>query len=172
MLELNKYNAQKSLLVFGANIRKARELHRFKIGVLARAAEYDRGCLSALEYGEQNPRYETAVRLARSLDTPFPSLFSRNFMYTPEHKMIGWAGDFQDDRHLLVFIENFKRELQIKGIKQADICNATELSPAFVNRILKGQESNPTIRTLAVMASALECELSDLFSRHMKRRLL
>lgn len=167
MLELNKYNSQEALLVFGSNIRKARELHRFKIGMLASAAKYDRGCLSALEYGGQNPRYETAVRLARSLDTPFPALFSRSFMDATEHNVIGWARNFQDDRYLLVFIENFKRALQIKDIKQADICNTTGLSPAFVNRILKGQESNPTIRTLAVMASALECELSDLFSRHI-----
>ena len=68
------------LLVFGQNIKKAREKQNLDIRELASRAKYDRNCLSQLEYGEHNITYKTAVKLAKELNTSFPALFSRNYL--------------------------------------------------------------------------------------------
>ena len=75
-----EFNVKDILLVFGANIRRAREMQGLGIAELAASIDYDRGCLSSLEYGEQNIEYSTALNLARKLNVPFPALFSRNQM--------------------------------------------------------------------------------------------
>ena len=75
----SEFNPKDILLVFGANIRKTREAQGLGIAELASSIKYDRGCLSLLEYGEQNIEYITALNLARKLNAPFPALFSRNY---------------------------------------------------------------------------------------------
>ena len=74
----SEFNPTEIQLVFGSNIRKSREMQGYTLSDLATSIGYDRGCLSALEYGEQNIEYNTALNLARKLNVPFPALFSRN----------------------------------------------------------------------------------------------
>ena len=62
-----EFDPSEILLVFGSNIRKSREMKGYTISDLATSINYDRNCLSALEYGEQNIEYLTALNLARKL---------------------------------------------------------------------------------------------------------
>lgn len=162
MQKEDKFNAGDTLIVFGTNIRKAREMQNLTISELADRAKYYRGCLSSVEYGEQNLRYEKAVGLARVLDVPFPALFSRNFM----NEDCNFSEPFQEDKFLLVFVENYKRELMAKNLKQTNVHNATGHDRVVVNRILNQKNCNPTITTLAALASVTGSELYSLFLRN------
>ena len=59
-----EFDPKEILLVFGANVRRTREMQGLSISELASSIDYDRGCLSSLEYGEQNIEYITALNLA------------------------------------------------------------------------------------------------------------
>ena len=156
---------QEMLLVFGVNVRKVRETNRISLGKIANDMRYDRGCLSSVEYGEQNLKYKTAVRLAQSLNTSFPALFSRNFVPSTDNPKQR-ASSFQDDDYLVVFIENIKKEIKLKRLRQIDIYVATGINEVHVNRLLKHKEPNPTIKTLATLAVAVEKDLTSLFTRN------
>lgn len=166
MRKEDKFNAGDILIVFGTNIRRGREMQNLTISELADKAKYYRGCLSLVEYGEQNLRYEKAVGLARALDVPFPALFSRNFMNNVANEDHNFLGAFREDKFLLVFVENYKRELMAKNLKQIDVHNATGQDQVVVNRILNQKNHNPTITTLAALASVTGSELDSLFSRN------
>lgn len=166
MQKEEKFNVGDTLIVFGTNIRKAREMQNLTISELADRAKYYRGCLSSVEYGEQNLRYEKAVGLARALDVPFPALFSRNFMNDDANGGCNFSEPFQEDKFLLVFVENYKRELMAKNLKQTNVHNATGQDCVVVNRILNQKNCNPTIMTLAALASVTGSELYSLFSRN------
>ena len=103
-----EFNPTEILLIFGSNIRKSREMQGYTISDLAASIEYDRGCLSALEYGEQNIEYNTALKLAQKLNVPFPDLFSRNYLNKLAKAKNGFLRTYKEDDYLLVFIENFK----------------------------------------------------------------
>ena len=109
-----EFNPTDILLVFGSNIRKSREMQGYTISDLAVSIGYDRSCLSALEYGEQNIEYNTALSLARKLNVPFPALFSRNYLNSLAGDNNDFSGTFKEDDYLLIFIENLKREMQHK----------------------------------------------------------
>jgi transcriptional regulator with XRE-family HTH domain len=162
----DKFNVSDTLIVFGTNIRKVREMRNLTISELADRAKYYRGCLSSVEYGEQNLRYEKAVGLARALDVSFPALFSRNFINDVANENCNFSGSFQEDKFLLIFVENYKRELMDKNLKQINVHNATGQDRVVINRILKQKNGNPTIRTLAALASVTGSELYSLFSRN------
>lgn len=156
---------QEMLLIFGANVRKVREANRIPLGKLAKEMGYDRQCLSSVEYGEQNLKYKTAFRLAQSLDSSFPALFSRNFV-PPTDNPKQSTSSFQYDDYLVVFIENVKNELKFKRLRQIDIYVATGINEVHINRLLKQKEPNPTIKTLATLAVAVEKDLTTLFTRN------
>lgn len=161
-----EFNPKDILLVFGANIRKAREMQGLGIAELAASIEYDRGCLSSLEYGEQNIEYITALNLARKLNTPFHALFSRNYLNASVNENVGLSGTFTEDDYLLVFIENFQRAMKWKQLKQIEIYSATDVQTAMVSRIINRKSLNPTISTLYAMAYTVDVEMYSLFSRN------
>ena len=153
---------QEALIVFGHNIRMTRERKGFTLNKLAKRANYDRLCLSRLEYGTQNITYRTAINLAKALDVPFPFLFSRNYSLVENDKFLIYT----DDDYLLVFIENLKRELAKKNLGQFHIYMESGLSESVASRIINGKEINPTIITLERMASAINAGLFILFQRN------
>ena len=53
-----------------------------------------------------------------------------------------------------------------KNLKQINVHNATGQDRVVINRILKQKNGNPTIRTLAALASVTGSELYSLFSRN------
>ena len=161
----SEFNPAEILLVFGSNIRKSREMQGHGISDLAEAIEYDRGCLSALEYGEQNIKYITALNLARKLNVPFPALFSRNYLNGLASDNLDFSGNFMEDDYLLVFIENFQRVMKSKQIKQIEIYGATDIQTATISRIINRKTLNPTIRTLYAMAYTAGIEMYSLFLR-------
>ena len=164
----SEFNPTEILLVFGSNIRKSREMQGYSLSNLAASIEYDRGCLSALEYGEQNIEYNTALNLARKLNVPFPALFSRNYLNNLANDINDFSGTFKEDDYLLVFIENFKRDVQRKQIKQIDIYGATDIQTAMVSRIINRKALNPTIKTLYAMAYTVGTEMYSLFIRNTR----
>lgn len=160
-----EFNPTDILLVFGSNIKKSRELQGLSISDLAEAINYDRGCLSALEYGEQNIEYTTAINLARKLNVPFPSLFSRNYLNNQASDQIDFSGNYTDDDFLLVYIENFQRICKSRQIKQIEVYGATDVQTAMISRIVNRKSLNPTIRTLYAMAYTIDTEMYSLFLR-------
>jgi transcriptional regulator with XRE-family HTH domain len=161
----SEFNPKDILLVFGANIRKAREMQGLGIAELAASINYDRGCLSSLEYGEQNIEYITALNLARKLNAPFPALFSRNYINNPTNDSSTISGTFTEDDYLLVFIENIQKVMKSKQLKQIEIYGATDVQTAMVSRIMHRKAQNPTIRTLYAMAYTVDTEMYSLFLR-------
>ena len=163
-----EFNPTDILLVFGSNIRKSREMQGYTISYLAVSIGYDRSCLSALEYGEQNIEYNTALSLARKLNVPFPALFSRNYLNSLAGDNNDFSGTFKEDDYLLIFIENLKREMQHKQIKQIEIYGATDIQTAMISRIINHKALNPTIKTLYAMAYTVANEMYILFTRNTR----
>ena len=163
-----EFNPTDILLVFGSNIRKSREMQGYTISDLAVSIGYDRSCLSALEYGEQNIEYNTALSLARKLNVPVPALFSRNYLNSLAGDNNDFSGTFKEDDYLLIFIENLKREMQHKQIKQIEIYGATDIQTAMISRIINHKALNPTIKTLYAMAYTVANEMYILFTRNTR----
>ena len=161
-----EFNPAEILLVFGSNIRKSRKKQGYTISDLAASIEYDRGCLSALEYGEQNIEYTTALNLARKLNVPFPALFSRNYLNDLANDQTDFSGNYKEDDYLLVFVENFKRDMKRKQLKQIEIYGATDTQTAMVSRIINRKALNPTIKTLYAMSYTVGTEMYNLFLRN------
>lgn len=161
-----EFKPDEILLVFGSNIRKSREMQGYTISDIAASIEYDRGCLSALEYGEQNIEYTTALNLARKLNVPFPSLFSRNYLCYLANDKNEFSANFKEDDYLLVFVENFKRNMKSKQLKQIEIYGATNTQTAMVSRIINRKTLNPTIKTLYAMSYTVGIEMYNLFLRN------
>lgn len=164
----SNFNPTEILLIFGSNIRKSREMQGYTLSELAASIDYDRGCLSALEYGEQNIGYNTALNLARNLNVPFPALFSRNYLNNLTNEKNDFPNNFKEDDYLLVFIENFKKDVQRKQIKQIEIYGATGIQTAIISRIINRKTLNPTIKTLYAMAYTVSTEMYSLFIRNTK----
>ena len=163
-----EFNPTEILLVFGSNIRKSREMQGYTISDLAASIEYDRGCLSALEYGEQNIEYTTALNLARKLNVPFPALFSRNYLNDLANVKNVFSRNYKEDDYLLVFVENFKRDMKSKQLKQIEIYGATDIQTAMVSRIINRKALNPTIKTLYAMSYTVGTEMYNLFLRNTR----
>ena len=150
-----EFDPSEILLVFGSNIRKSREMKGYTISDLATSINYDRNCLSALEYGEQNIEYLTALNLARKLNVSFPALFSRNYLSDLGYNSLNFSGNFIEDDYLLVFIENFQKIMKSKQLRQ----------PALISRLINRKALNPTIKTLYAMAYTIDVEMYNLFLR-------
>ena len=57
---------------------------------------------------------------------------------------------------------NLRRLMRQRSWQQRDLADAAGLSEASVCRILSGRQDNPTIRTLQVLAQALNVRIVDL----------
>lgn len=148
------------LLVFGQNIKKAREKQDLDIRELASRAGYDRNCLSQLEYGEHNITYKTAMKLAKELNVSFPTLFSRNYFTNNRN-------DFYEDDFLMIFVENLKRELKSKSMMQVQIYIKCGVQESVLSRILNGKTKNPTLETLCKIAAGVtDGDMNKLFLRN------
>lgn len=151
-----EFDPSEILLVFGSNIRKSREMKGYTISDLATSINYDRNCLSALEYGEQNIEYLTALNLARKLNVSFPALFSRNYLSDLGYNSLNFSGNF---------IENFQKIMKSKQLRQIEIYGATDIQPALISRLVNRKALNPTIKTLYAMAYTIDVEMYNLFLR-------
>lgn len=159
------FSADSVLLVFGTNIKKARERKSLTKKELASQASYDRGSLSKLEKGEMNIELLTAVKLAKTLDVSFPALFSRNFMEIVPDSEIDFSGKYQDADYLLVFREKFMKQLQKYTMHQVSVTDISDLNEQMVSRLVNGVIKNPTVKTLYALAYAVNAEMYNLFSR-------
>ena len=95
-------------------------------------------------------------------------MFSRNYLNNLASDINDFSGTFKEDDYLLVFIENFKRDVQRKQIKQIDIYGATNVQTAMVSRIINRKALNPTIKTLYAMAYTVGTEMYSLFLRNAR----
>ena len=161
--KIEVYKSNEILLVFGQNIKVFRERKNMGIRQLAEKCAYDRECISKMERGEQNIKFMTAVKLARALDVSFAALFARNCVCELEESRFS---TFQEDDYLRVFIENFERRLKAKGYLQLRTYALTGVSETVVSRIVRRKNINPTIKTLAAMAYAVQADMSDLLKRN------
>lgn len=156
----NNEEKTEALIIFGQNIRQTREKRKLNISELAARSQYDRNCLSQLEYGEYNVSYQTALKLAKELNISFPALFSRNYLPTE-------SDIFCEDDFLMVFIENIKRQLKAKGMSQARIYIESGIQESVVSRVLNRKINNPTINTLWKIARSItDDDMSRLFLRN------
>ena len=159
-------------IVFGQNIKNAREKQNITKQKLAESIGYDRNSLSKLERGEKNVQYKTAVRLAEALDVPFPKLFSRNYVDGKDRqaeKSLSMPEHFVQDDYLMVYIENIRFKYLSQNLTQQDLASDSGLTKALVNMILHKENKNPTIDTLYKMAKAAGGSLEEMFSRASER---
>lgn len=164
-MQEKEFMADEVLVTFGMNIKKARMKKKLTKNELSQIANYDRTCLANIELGKQNIKLNTAIKLARALDVPFASLFSRNYM-SPNADQEGLHGcGYIEDEHLNVFIENFKRNIKEQRKSQVAVYVETWISDAVVSRIVQGKSKNPTLITLSALAFVVNRELSTLFTR-------
>lgn len=161
----DRFDADCVLIIFGENIRNARIKKNLSLAALAEMVNYDRGCLSKLEIGKQNIKFTTSVKLAKVLDVSYPALFSRNYMETNLDFDVEFAGQFQEDDYLLIFIENFKRYTRKLNKMQMQVYFQTGVSESMVSRILNGKNKNPTLKTLYAIGVTVCCDICNLFSR-------
>ena len=171
-LQQDKNEKIEGCIVFGQNIKNAREKQSITKQKLAERIGYDRNSLSKLERGEKNVQYKTAVRLAEALDVPFPKLFSRNYVDGRDRqaeKSSSIPEYFVQDDYLMVYIENIRFKYLSQNLTQQDLASDSGLTKALVNMILHKENKNPTIDTLYKMAKAAGGSLEEMFSRASER---
>lgn len=171
-LQQDKNEKIEGCIVFGQNIKNAREKQSITKQKLAEHIGYDRNSLSKLERGEKNVQYKTAVRLAEALDVPFPKLFSRNYVDGRDRqaeKRSSIPEHFVQDDYLMVYIENIRFKYLSQNLTQQDLASDSGLTKALVNMILHKENKNPTIDTLYKMAKAAGGSLEEMFSRASER---
>lgn len=171
-LQQDKNEKIEGCIVFGQNIKNAREKQNITKQKLAERIGYDRNSLSKLERGEKNVQYKTAVRLAEALDVPFPKLFSRNYVDGRDRqaeKSLSMPEHFVQDDYLMVYIENIQFKYLSQNLTQQDLASDSGLTKALVNMILHKENKNPTIDTLYKMAKAAGGSLEEMFSRASER---
>lgn len=171
-LQQDKNEKIEGCIVFGQNIKNAREKQNITKQKLAERIGYDRNSLSKLERGEKNVQYKTAVRLAEALDVPFPKLFSRNYIDGRDkqaEKSSSIPEHFVQDDYLMVYIENIRFKYLSQNLTQQDLASDSGLTKALVNMILHKENKNPTIDTLYKMAKAAGGSLEEMFSRASER---
>lgn len=59
------------------------------------------------------------------------------------------------------FGQNMKKIRKVKGMSQGDIYRATKIERAYISNLESGKQ-NPTLETIAKIASALGVKIGDL----------
>ena len=155
----NKENTYDILSVFGENVCFYRKKRNMNIQELSNKVSYDRVCLSRVECGEHNIRYNTALKLAKELNVSFPSLFSKNDIENS-------IDIFFYDNFLGIFIDNIRKELRYKRMTQSRIYIESGLNESVVSRVLNGKTNNPTLNTLFLIATSVtDKDIGKLFIR-------
>lgn len=143
--------------VFGENVRKARKDRALSQKELSAKSGISRSSISMIENSKIDIYFETANRLAKSLDISLPQFFSRNFSN-------GKTVTYIEDNFLSIFSQNVKSLLKKKNKYQTYLYSSTTLSPSTINEILK-QKVNPKLSSLYQIADALETTVSELITR-------
>ncbi|PGB43614.1 helix-turn-helix domain-containing protein [Bacillus toyonensis] len=143
--------------VFGENIRNARKYRALSQRELSVKSGISRSSISMIENSKIDIYFETAKRLAKSLDISLPQFFSRNFSN-------GKTATYIEDNFLLIFSQNVTSLLKKKNKYQTYLYASTNLSPSTINEILK-QKVNPKLSSLYQIADALETTVSELITR-------
>ena len=50
-----------------------------------------------------------------------------------------------------------------RGMNQADLATVTDLSPAIIGRIVKGENVRINFKHISKICTALDCEISDIY---------
>ncbi|WP_144472615.1 helix-turn-helix domain-containing protein [Bacillus safensis] len=143
--------------VFGENIRNARKYRALSQKQLSVKSRISRSSISMIENNKIDIYFETAKRLAESLNISLPQFFSRNFIN-------GEITTYIEDDFLLIFSQNVEKLLKTKNKYQTYLYASTTLSPSTINEILN-QKVNPKLSSLYQIADALEATLSELITR-------
>lgn len=143
--------------VFGENIKNARFYRALSQNELSEKSGISRSSISMIENSRIDIYFETAKRLAESLNINLPQLFSRSFSD-------GKIAAYIEDDFLLIFSQNVKSLLKKKSKYQTYLYASTTLSPSTINEILK-QKVNPKLTSLYQIADALETTVSELITR-------
>lgn len=143
--------------VFGENIKNARYYRALSQNELSKKSGISRSSLSMIENSKIDIYFETAKRLAESLNISLTQLFSRSFS---NGKII----TFIEDDFLLIFSQNVKSLLKKKNKYQTYLYASTTLSPSTINEILN-QKVSPKLSSLYQIADALDTTISELITR-------
>lgn len=143
--------------VFGENIKNARRYRTISQKALSVKSGISRSSISTIENSKTDIYFETAKRLAESLNISLSQLFSRNFINANIEEYI-------DDDFLFNFSQNVKKILKNKNKYQIYLYTSTTLSSSTINEILN-RKVNPRLSSLYQIASALETTVSKLVIR-------
>lgn len=158
-------SSNNELLILGHNVKMLRIHKHYTLQQLAQISKYDRHCLANLEKGIQNVEFKTVIRLSKALDISFPLLFSTQLDSNLKNSSLSLRPYF-DDEFLLIFVENFKRNLLRQRRTQLSVYTQFGIQEAVISRIVSGIECNPTILTLIAMAQSCSADFETMFSRN------
>lgn len=163
--DFESYYVDEVLGVFGKNVGYERKKQGLSISAIAKEAQYDRGCLSKVEFGKQNLEYATSIRIAKALNVPYPNLFSREYMVPKADSGLDSLHTFREDDYLLVFVRNFRKQMKRKRKCQYAVATATGKYEASISQVMNGVNKNPELKLLAAMAYVAEIDMFNMYLR-------
>ncbi len=149
----------------GENLSVLRKLKGVSITKLSSKSNCNRNSLSKIEYGEQNPRYQTLLSIVKNLDVDFRLLYTENLGQAFQGQELTPNLALCDDDYLLVFVENCITQMKEKKITKKDMYIATGLAEGTISRILNRRDVNPTLRSLWALALGCKTTVGELFKR-------
>lgn len=156
-------NMLPELITFGNNVKQLRTKRGLSIKKAAESIQYDRGCWSRMEKGQQDIEMTTVVKIAKMLDVYLPLLFSRNSFGSNGNEMVR---GFVNEDYLMIFASNVRRILEKLNKKQVYIYAVTGMDESNVNRILCERSTNPQVSTLAKISTELKQDMAFMLSRN------
>ena len=156
-------NGFSELITFGNNVKQIRMKRGLSITKAAECIEYDRGCWSKMEKGQQDIQITTALKIAKMLDVYLPLLFSRNSFYSSGNEIIR---GFVNEDYSMIFASNVKRALEKLNKKQVYIYAVTGMDESNINKILSEKSNNPQMSTLIKISTELKQDIGFMLRRN------
>lgn len=138
----------------GRNLRYLRG--EKKIQVFSEEIQYNRLSLSKVEYGIQNIRIKTVIKIAKILNKDVGMLFDISFV---DDKEICQSRAYKDIDYMSMFRARVNEFIRIN---EYPISKINPDKREKISRLLNGNNNNPTVETLAEISSVIGVPLSKL----------
>jgi len=148
-------DAEKIQKEVGAAVLRLRSKLKLSQSGLARRANLCCTYLSSLEAGRRNPTVDTLAALAKALDVSIAQLLESEEQETSRPRRFRLGSR----------IRKLRRE---RGLSQAALAAAAQVDRTYLTDIERGHR-NPTLRSVARLAGALNISVPALFSTAPKK---
>lgn len=135
------------LITFGHNLWSILNQNNISVQQMAHKIKYNRLDLSLILSGKKNITLRTITNIAREVNYAPHILFNRNFDTMPKYV-------YQDIDYMELI------RVKMKKVTYVDV----DLHTSTLSHILHGRRNNPTFKTLAKLADAVNISMSDLLN--------